>query len=228
MHIFKVTALLLSIAIIGTFLLLERYEPASKTSLSERPRIRNMQPIGEITNGFRVEQLISRSSIFDQTNLFDKYEVCIELFLANFSNRKNTGKFAVDLILNKEVFTSVLDASTITDNQYRKICYDKLSSSMLIGQQDIRLILRGISSPSGAAVTAWTTTDLRAGQLINVSSSFESRSLVFHFVTKQESQITYRHALIILILNMLAIATLIISCTVNRKLNVLIAKDNLK
>jgi hypothetical protein len=228
MHIFKVTALLLSIVIIGTFLLLERYKPASKTSLSERPRIRNMQPIGEITNGFRVEQLISISSIFDQTNLFDKYEVCIELFLANFSNRKNTGEFAVDLVLNKEVFTSVLDASTIADNQYQKICYDKLSSSMLISQKDIRLILRGISSPPGEAITAWTTTDLRAGQLINVPASLELRSLVFHFVTKQESKIIYRHALIILILNMLAIATLIIPAKVSRKHNVLIAKDNLK
>ena len=228
MSILKVSIFLLAVIVLGIFLLITRYEPA-QIRLSDRPDTLNPLPIGEITRAFRAEQLLTADFFSKQGQIGDGSTVCIKLLLANWSNRKNTGYFAVDLIINKkEVFTSVIDASTVSNNTNRTICYDELSISKLIEQNDVRLVLRGISSPPGAAITAWTTTDLSAGQLINVSESFESRSLVFHLSSKQESKIMYRHALIILILNMLAIATLIIPAKVCRKDNMLITKGNLK
>jgi hypothetical protein len=209
--IIKCSAALLMLIIIGSYLLIVRYEPVSKNILSERPQQLDILPIGEISQGFRVEQLVDRSSISDRYDTFEHESVCIELYLANWSDRRNSGQFAVDIILDKEVFTHIIDAAVVVNNANHKACFDNVSVDMLFDAHNIHLVLRGISSPPGAAVTAWTTTDLSSGQLIDMLDHLLLRSLVFNFSTRSFSESPYRHALMLIIFGMIAIGTMFMS-----------------
>lgn len=217
MRVFKIGLLFVSLLLLALFMLVERYEPVSASNLSERPQNQNMRPIGEISAEFTAEQLINASSILGQQQMSKNENVCIELLLANWSNRPNTGEFAVDLIVAGQPFIQVIDAGSVKDNANHRICFDNLQVSELVNNDEIRLIIRGISSPAGAAITAWTTTDLSAGQLINVPEQLASRSLVFHFVSERYSASSYRHALILVFLGMLAIAIVFFPSVVGRR-----------
>ncbi|MCV2875542.1 hypothetical protein OE810_04645 [Rhodobacteraceae bacterium XHP0102] len=207
LRILKIGLLLIALGVLGLFMLFERYEPVSAITLSNRPNNQNSRPIGEITTDFRAEQLIVVSSILGRRQMSYDDDVCIELLMANWSNRQNTGDFAVDVITAGETFTQVIDAASVKDNANRRICFDDLQFRKLVDNDEIRLVLRGISSPAGAAITAWTTTDLSAGRLINAPEQLASRSFIFHFVSERYSASSYRHAWIIVFFGMLAIAT---------------------
>ena len=194
------------LVISGTYLFLTRDDPAMKIGLSERPSIPAGVPVGEIVQGFRAEQRINAKLAHRRTHLEDE-GVCVELLMANYSNRANTGLFAVDLLLDGKAFVQQIDAVDIRDNTNHRICYEDVSVAALIEARDIRLVLRGISSPPGAAVTAWTTSDLSAGQLVGVPERLASRSLVFHFSTQAVSEQARNNALVLIVLGALAAAT---------------------
>lgn len=216
-RILKVSIVIFGILVLGLYLLVARYEPVSKVVLSERPQHLDPMPIREISTGFRAEQVIHKSSLVQRSDLFDNELLCLELLLANWSDRSNFGEFSVDLLIGDKTFEYVIEAASVLNNANRKICYDNLRVSDLFGVDDIRLVLRGISSPPGAAITAWTTTDLSAGHLVDMTESLASRSLVFHFVTEQVSEVSYRHAWILVVLSMLVLSTLAFTSSSERE-----------
>ena len=191
----------------STYLFVIRYDPVMKIGLSEQPSVPTGVPVGEIVPGFRAEQRVNANLAAHRRAHLEDGGVCVDVLLANYSDRPNTGKFAVDLVLDREAFAKEIDAADVRDNINHRICYEGVSVGALFDAHDVRLVLRGLSSPPGAAVTAWTTSDLDAGQLVDVPEPLASRSLVFHFSTQIVSAQSRTNALIIIVLGALAVAT---------------------
>lgn len=207
----KATLMALVLAIVGAYLFLVRYQPASTIPFSESPLNTAALPLGEISRGFRAEQLISIKLDSSKLEGLEDEPICVEMLLANYSNRPNSGHFAVELVVDDITFAQEIDASDVRDNAYRRICFDGSTSWVLFNADDRRIVLRGISSPPGAAVTAWTTTDLRAGRLVGVADRLASRSLVFRLSTQVVFEQGRRDALILIFLGALAVGTMFLA-----------------
>lgn len=199
------------LAAVSAFLFHFRHEPVSKATLSEPPKLVNNAPIGEIVQGFRAEQHVTAKLAGDRLDRLKGSGVCVEILLANYSNRPNTGQFAIGLVLDGRQFVQQVDAAAVTDNATRSICFTDVTVGALFAAREVRLMLLGLSSPPGAAVTAWTTADLSAGQLAGPPGSPSSRSLIFHFSTQVDGQQGRRNALVLISLGALAISTVILS-----------------
>lgn len=203
------SALIRCIAIISlTIFLWGRFEGVPEENLSLQIKLRDLIPVGEISTNFQIEQTVNRESLIMDHLLPDSSRVCLDLLLANWGGRSNTGSFAVDLLVDAELYTEIIPAKSVEDNVFHTICFDHLYIQTLYNHRDMRLILRGISSPNGAAITAWTTSDLSAGEIENPSPVLLNRSLVFRFVSMEYSRVYNIHALVLLLIGMLTLTIL--------------------
>lgn len=189
---------------------LARYEPVAKLQLSAEPQLLAALPVGELTSSFRLEQRVELRRTVVLTPQTSADFVCLDLKLANYGNRRNTGEFLVDVILDGSIFTQKIDAVTVRDNAMRKVCLSGLVAAALFEAESIRIGLRGSSSPSGAAVTAWTTTDLSAGELLGVTAPLSGRSLVFRFSTQPPAGHVPMQVWVLLLLGLVAICAVLL------------------
>ena len=192
------------------YLIIAFYEPQIKSRLSFEPPLLNAVPAGEIVQNVDLIQRVERSALVPGVGVFERDIVCVEVMLANYGNRNNKGVFFMELALDSVIVTQQVDAAIVRDNVNHKVCFTSLSAAALLEAQNITIALRGSSSPSGAAVTAWTTTDLRAGELLDGPGLLSGRSLVYSFSTQALPVYVPIQAWIFLLLGLLATWTLFI------------------
>jgi hypothetical protein len=204
--------LVLAVLAAGSALLfLFRHEPESTVVLSRAPGLVENRPIGEIVPGFRAEHRVTDRLAANRNSLPGNAAVCVEILLANFSNRQNTGYFDIGLGLDDREFFRQVEASSVADNAKRRVCFDDVTVRSLLAARELRILLRGVSSPPGAAVTAWTTTDVSSGQMVAVPGSAPPRSLVAGLSAQDGDQTGSRNALVLIAFGALSIATLLMA-----------------
>ncbi len=201
--------LVLAILVVGSALLfLFRHEPEAPVIMSSMPRLVEGRPVGEIVAGFKVEQRMTEKFGAHPKSLPQQAIACVEVMLANYSDRRNSGFFDIGLILDDREFFRQVEASGVIDNAVRRVCFDDVSVRALLDAREVRIMLRCVSSSASAAVTAWTTSDVSAGQLPATSGSAQPRSLVAGLSPEVRGSMLGRHALVLVALGALVIATL--------------------
>jgi hypothetical protein len=160
-------------------------------------KLENNKPAGEIVAGFYMKQPIN-------WNLFDKdvikqdasSTVCVSMFLANYNNRNNAGTFALSLQVGGDNHRVVVDAKMVGNNKNHRICFEGLLFGD-VAYKPTELILEGINSKKGKAITAWMTKDTVHGGAVLYDGSMSDRSLTFRIETIRNSSMLRIHAIIL-------------------------------
>lgn len=184
-----------------------RLQPQSDIVISKLPSLLDNRPIGEIVPGFHVEQQL-KAKFEGLPSGRGNEQVCIDILLANYSNRSNSGQFEIGLILDGDEHIQKIDAAGVADNAIRRVCLTDVSVSTLLSSRKVRIVLRGVSSPTGAAVTAWSTADTSVGHILMNGSTHSPRSLVVGLSSRFGKEKGKHNELILIVFGALAIATI--------------------
>ena len=132
------------------FQTIERYE--QKHVVNEGIAWADMHAAGEITPTFHLRQSI-RTEFTDLQPTEFHHPLCLDIQLANYANRVNTGRFKVRVSTASTTEERVLEAKYIRDNAMELVCFDGISFQQ-IHQKDAWVDVQGIDSPAGKSVTA--------------------------------------------------------------------------
>lgn len=138
---------------------------AEYVMLSQTPEIRDTQVVGELVAGTLVTQAVTVDGLAYERALSagSGSQVCVELLLANYSDRRNSGQVEVGLSRRGTLLGAArLDVGGVADNAYQRICLDDVDLGDLRGG-GVELFLAGVDSPPAAAITAWLVADPRTG-----------------------------------------------------------------
>ena len=81
----------------------------------------NIQPAGEIVEGFNLQQGISAKFFNAKFSRFSREfvtDVYLRIFLANYGNRKNRGIFQVSIEQDKLKISQNIDMESVKDNTF--------------------------------------------------------------------------------------------------------------
>ncbi|MDB4542866.1 hypothetical protein N9241_01345 [bacterium] len=131
---------------------------------------------GEIVSGFYMEQAIEWALVEDYEKVGSS-PVCVSLLLANYGDRKNKGIFKVSLKVEEKSYEIYKKAEEIRDNVFQHFCYEDIVISDLVHKQ-ASIILEGVDSPRGEAITAWLTSGADASSHDHETKASEN-SLIF-------------------------------------------------
>lgn len=184
------------------------------------------KPAGEIVNGFAIKQPIKITNNF--LKIIDIYRddapLCVELFMANYNNRKNSGSFEVKLTNSNKTVRSILDANSIKDNEWKNICFEDLTLGELSNGTSI-LSIKGLNSPPGEAVTAWLTSDATSRK--STINQKKSNGLIYKLSTKEINNAKFI-SFSILVLLLAAFMTLLEKKFLTYKSIILFFQDDFK
>ncbi|SDX50062.1 hypothetical protein SAMN04515617_104147 [Collimonas sp. OK242] len=181
------------------------YSRKYEYSVLPPPPVLQQTPAGELTAGFRLEQPID-------WNLINNFKrpgsdtLCIDILLANYNNRDNTGTFAVSLRAGHFSQKILFNTRQVHDNAYQRFCYDELPLQN-IADKPAALVLEGIDSPAGKAVTAWMTSDTTRGKARRDNRELDW-SLMFSIDAVTESNKRRTQAIILTLLCGLSVSIL--------------------
>lgn len=129
--------------------------PSAFNSILPAQQTKVLIPAGEITPGFYLEQPIDWVLLRD----FEKVSTnpaCVSLFLASYGGRKNMGMFKLTLKVENSVNEVFEKANLIRDNALHRFCFENAIIGQIVNKP-AALILEGVDSPPGSAITAWLT-----------------------------------------------------------------------
>lgn len=167
------------------------------------------QLTGEIVAGFVLEQAL----VLKYTDLSARDRrraICIGLLMSNYLNRRNQGRFSLELSTGDRSQVKVLRAREVRDNTLEMVCFDQIPLNDVIGRE-AKLTLTGLDGRPGRSVTAWLSPqpDLPPAVIAGVSAG---GSLVFDTFVRAHSA-PFQHnayALMIiasLVLSLMAVAS---------------------
>lgn len=163
-------------------------------------KLEDNTPAGEVAAGFHLQQPIN-------CNLLDKgvmqqdasSVVCVSVFLANYSNRDNYGTFALSLQVGANQYRTVAEAKTVRDNAYQRVCFENVVFGDIV-HKPTSIILEGIDSPPGRAITAWMTKDIVHGGAVLRDGTVSDRSLTFSIEAMRSGSKKRLHAIILMLI----------------------------
>lgn len=123
-------------------------------------------PAGDIAEGVGIEQSfqLSGSAIETSKRLRkDTKQICLQLYLANYSNRRNRGLVKVSLGQAGLRLSRVIDMGSVADNAFHQVCF---STDDFDGfrENDLTVMIEGVNGKAGTSITAWLTGDLDHGR----------------------------------------------------------------
>ena len=142
--------------------LIGAYSKKHEHTVLVAPEILKQLPAGELTAGFHLEQPIDWSW-FKDSRLNESDTLCVNLLLANYNNRDNAGFFSVTSPAEHFSQKISFNAHQVHDNAYQPFCFDTLPLGN-IADKPVKLVLEGINSLPGKAITAWMTSDTAPGK----------------------------------------------------------------
>ncbi|WP_081466406.1 hypothetical protein [Collimonas fungivorans] len=187
------------------FFLGDAYSEKYEYIILAPPEILKPTPAGEITTGFQLEQPVDWNLISD-SKLNQKGTLCIDLILANYNDRKNSGTFSMDLRAGHMSQEILLNANAVHDNDYQRFCFNALPLRD-IAHKSTTLTLKGVDSPPGKAITAWMTSDITRGHARRGNQELD-KSLVFSISVMTESNKKPIWAIVLTVLCGLSISVL--------------------
>jgi hypothetical protein len=190
----------------------------------------NNLPAGEVIAGFYLRQPINWALIDEDILLHEASNpICVNILLANYSDRDNDGKFALSLKVESDQHQVFVDAKTVIDNKYKRVCYNDILLGDIV-YKPVDIILEGINSQSGKAITAWLTYDIVNGSVRLSDGTISDKSLIFSIQTISYEAKKSHHAIILTLICGLT-GILILFATLSMPLNFcsknnFIQKDN--
>lgn len=176
---------ILTIFFIFSFIIFNDFRSKKhERTIFSKQTILNQTPIGELTNDISFEQSIKWGFI-GGLKPGELENICINLLMANYGNQKTTGAFFLNLRTEDFSKKIIFDAHSVQDNSSQRFCYNNIPLTEII-KKPTTLILEGINSPPGRAVTAWATSDTSQGRLSRNGMSLNS-SLIFSIVIISET-----------------------------------------
>jgi len=139
---------------------------------------------GEIVKDFSLEQPIEITDrlLKNMDSYNQNTPVCVELFMANYNNRKNTGLIKIELTSANKSAVNMLDVSLIQDNKWQGVCFNDFTLKNL-SQKPTTLYIKGVNSKVGEAVTVYLRDDSSFKKSILGHESADS--LMYRLSTKQ-------------------------------------------
>jgi virulence-associated protein VapD len=137
-----------------------------------------MKPAGEIVQDFYIEQSIGPTN---NVSSLDNEPICLSLLMANYSNRRNKGSFAMGIKTRNKNESFLVNATSIKDNKYFTKCFKNISIQDIQKSDNAKIFLKGVDGMKGSSVTAWSTDDTSAGNIAGESN----RSLLYSLKTKK-------------------------------------------
>jgi hypothetical protein len=167
------------------------------TVLSE-PKYEDNKPVGEVVSGFHIEQpinwdLLDKGVVGQDTSS----AVCVSMLMANYSNRDNAGDIAISLRVDDHLHRVVMDAKTVQENVYHRVCFVDVFLGQIV-HKPAALILEGIDSQPGHAVTAWMTKDIVHGGVVRSDGTVSDRGLMFRIEVVRGASKMRLHAIILM------------------------------
>ncbi len=142
-------------------------------------------PGGEIASGWHLNQSINWKQLYNVSAEDEASTFCVNVLMSNYGDRKNSGEFSLALQTRDRSQESIIKADSIRDNLTHQVCFDKFVLGD-IKHEPTSLIIKGINSPSGHAVTAWQTKDNHYGNAV-INDVDSGTSLVFSIETIRKS-----------------------------------------
>jgi len=158
---------------------------------------KNNEPAGEVVADFYMKQPLNWNLLDNDVLRHDANSVvCLSLYLANYSDRKNDGTFSLTLRVDAQQHRVVVDAKTVRDNTNHRICFMDMKF-VEIAFKPSEIILEGINSKKGEAITAWMTKDTGHGAAVLQDGTVLERSLIFSIETIRISSDKFIHSIIL-------------------------------
>ncbi len=164
-------------------------------------------PVGELVADVCLRQDVNLDAKRTPDEERSNQPLCVEILLANYNNRKNHGTIMLGIDLDGRIERREIDAAMVKDNAYHRICFENVTLKDVFDAKELFLLLEGVDSEPGSAVTAWTTSEVRYGTLVTTEDDLKNQSLVFHLGYKTSS--LNHTALILVLIAALSITTLI-------------------
>ncbi|SFC49344.1 hypothetical protein [Collimonas sp. OK412] len=182
------------------------YSNKYRYSIVPFPKITQHIQTGELISGFRLEQPVNWNAEKNLSKLPEFGTLCINLLLANYMDRENTG--IISLSLRTESFSRkiFLNVKAVRNNSNQQFCYSNISLNDVI-YKPAALLLEGVDSPPNKAITAWMTSDTAQGEARRQGIILE-KSLIFSIDAIIKSNQKRMHSIILTILCFLSILIL--------------------
>ncbi|MEX1056218.1 MAG: hypothetical protein WED11_00690, partial [Natronospirillum sp.] len=111
--------------------------------------------------------------------------VCVNVLMANYEDRPNTGIFSVELNVDGKIHRRLRNACSVKDNAMQRTCFPGLTYEQIRGRQ-VFLDIRGVNGQVGSSVSALYTRDLYQGKAVENGVEVEG-SLLFTLTTDRSS-----------------------------------------
>jgi len=201
------------LALFGLLMLLYMYYPTieryeEKHVVNEGIAWKDMHVAGEITSEFNLRQSI-RAEYTDLLPNEFHYPLCLDIQLANYANRLNTGRFRVTVSTATATEQRVLEARYIDDNAMELVCFESIPFQQVF-QKDAWVEIQGMDSPRGKSVTTVvSTTAGRPRALINGQAS--NLTLVYLASIRKDPELYQINSYVLVVFSSLLMAALLLA-----------------
>lgn len=189
--------------------LYSQYEFRLYHVLSGDQKGQEVRPVGELVEGVRFSQSVDLQQIRQVGQERGESSLCVDVLMANYNNRANTGNVRLGIALDRRVETLSVAAETVLDNAYHRSCFENVTLADVYAAHEMQILLEGVDSKAGSAVTAWSTQDVSMGRLATKDEKMVDRSLLFHLGYATESPKRNLDSLVLAILAFIAIYTIV-------------------
>lgn len=169
----------------------DQYKIHKNITLTSISNMQFTKPAGEIINTFTLTQKlkITNEVIENKKNFEKNAPLCVELFMANYSNRQNAGTFEVSFINGQKKSIKKIQASSVKDNQWHEICFEDFLLQEL-SYSPSNITIQGINSLPNKAVTVFLAKDQNTEYLDEQNKTNEE--LIYKLSTKVVDNIVFK------------------------------------
>lgn len=207
--IFRRSLLATALIISASVYLFAKYENGSFNNLSGEMKHKRLVPVGELTKGTAFKQPVDCQRIRRMGPEWTNSSLCLEIYMANYGRRTNTGTIRLGIQLDGRRETLPVAAASVTDNAYHRICLSTVTLADIYASHELQILVEGVDSPAESAVTAWSTLDNSQGQIHTVDEKLVGRSLVYRLGFFSESSKRDRDSMVLAVLAFVAIFVLV-------------------
>lgn len=194
--------------IFSIFYFTSKYKVEQFCKLLDAP-INGALPVGEIIKNLRLDQTVEIKKIRQVSKKWLNSFFCVEILMANYSNRENEGRILIGIVLDGNVYNLTINAEDVQDNVYQRCIFNNVTLSDVYKANNLQILIEGIDSVKNKAVTAWSTSDVSAGKLITENRKLKERSLCFRIGFINESHQKKRNSIVLSIITLSMIFILV-------------------
>jgi hypothetical protein len=149
--------------------------PAGFSSIYVTPADVGLLPAGQLVPGAYFEYAIDWSLATENSRL-NARQACVSLLMGNYDNQNNHGSFRVVMRVDGLSYVVTEKAKNIRNNMYHYFCFEGLAIEDIL-QKPVTVVLEGVDSRAGGAVTGYLATG-NSGSTLYGSRDIDNGNLV--------------------------------------------------